>query len=142
MRVNHGIIKDELYNDLKARNLDDKDIFNVINSLKDSKKLLVSKAVILNKIRISYMQMYYKLYYPKAYYKEMLSNIMYQFINDKVYNYSIDDIKRKYFELEEVNKMHLSLEEHEEFELLQLLIEMYERKIKFIIKNDRIEIGE
>ena len=142
MNINHGIIKDELYNDLKTKGLDDKDIFNVINTLKDSKKLLVPKAFILNKIRISYMQMYYKLYYPKYYYEELLSNIMYQYIDDKVYEYSIDDIKRRYFELNEKNKIYLPLKEHEEFELLQLLIEMYERQIEFKIKNNKIEVGE
>ena len=142
MNINHGIIKDDLYNDLKIRGLEEKDIFNVINSLKDSKKLLVSKAFILNKIRISYMQMYYKLYYPKVYYEEILSNIIYKYIDNKVYNYSIEDIKRRYYELDEANKIHLSLEEHEEFELLQILIEMYERKIQFKIKSNKIVIGE
>ncbi len=142
MNNNHGIINDDLYNDLKRRGLDEKDIFSVINSLRDSKKILVSKAFILNKIRVSYMQMYYKLYYPKEYYEVLLSNIMYQYINDKVYKYDIKAIKDRYYDLDIFNKMVLSMEEREELSLLEILIEMYERNIKFEIKNNKIEIGE
>jgi len=131
MNVNHGIIKDDLYNNLKMRNLDDVAIFNLINSLKDNNKLLVSKAFILNKIRIAYMQMYYKLYYPKEYYNEILSNIDYNFIYDGVYSYSFDNIKKRYFELKEINKIDLGLQEYEEFKLLEILIEIYERGIKY-----------
>ena len=131
MNVNHGIIKDDLYNNLKMRNLDDVAIFNVINYLKDSDKLLVPKAFILNKIRIAYMQMYYKLYYPKEYYNEILSNIDYNFIYDGVYSYSFDNIKKRYFELKEINKIDLGLQEYEEFKLLEILIEIYERGIKY-----------
>ena len=141
MNVNHGIIKDDLYNNLKMRNLDDVAIFNVINYLKDSNKLLVPKAFILNKIRISYMQMYYKLYYPKEYYSEMLSNIDYNFIYDGVYSYSFDNIKKRYFELKEINKIDLGLQEYEEFKLLEILIEMYERGIKYSIVDKKITVN-
>lgn len=141
MNVNHGIIKDDLYNNLKMRNLDDVAIFNVINYLKDSDKLLVPKAFILNKIRISYMQMYYKLYYPKEYYSEMLSNIDYNFIYDGVYSYSFDNIKKRYFELKEINKIDLGLQEYEEFKLLEILIEMYERGIKYSIVDKKITVN-
>ena len=141
MDINHGIIKDDLYNNLKMRKLDDVDIFNVINYLKDSGKLLVSKAFILNKIRISYMQMYYKLYYPKEYYSEILSNIDYNFIYDGVYSYSFDNIKQRYFELEEKNKLDLNLQEYEEYKLLQILIEMYERGIKYSIVDKKIIVN-
>jgi len=134
MGINHGILKDELYNNLKKRNINDVDIFNVINYLKDSNKLLVSKAFILNKIRISYMQMYYKLYYPKEYYEELLSNIDYQFI----YNYSYDNIKKRYYDLNETNKLSLNSREYEEFKLLSILIEMHERNIKYSIKNKKV----
>jgi len=138
MDVNHGIIKDDLYNNLKERKLDDVDIFNVINYLKDSDKLLAPKAFILNKIRTAYMQMYYKLYYPKEYYSEMLSNIDYNFIYDGVYSYSFDNIKKRYFELKETNKLDLNFQEYEEFKLLQILIEMYERNIKYSIIDKKI----
>lgn len=140
MGINHGIIKDDLYNNLKERNLDDVDIFNVINCLKDSNKLLVSKAFILNKIRIAYTQMYYKLYYQKEYYNEMLSNIDYQFIYNGVYSYSLDNIKKRYFELKETNKLDLDLQEYEEFKLLEILIEMYERNINYSIIDKKIII--
>ena len=140
MDINHGIIKDDLYNNLKMRNLDDVAIFNVINSLKDNDRLLVPKAFILNKIRIAYMQMYYKLYHPKEYYNEMLSNIDYNFIYDGVYSYSFDNIKKRYFELKETNKLDLDLQEYEEFKLLEILIEMYERNIKYSIIDRKIII--
>ena len=141
MSVNHGIIKDDLYNNLKMRKLDDVVIFNVINSLKDSDKLLVSKEFILNKIRIAYMQMYYKLYHPKEYYNEILSNIDYNFIYDGVYSYSFDNIKKRYFELKETNKLDLDLQEYEEFKLLEILLEMYERDIKYSIVDKKIIIN-
>lgn len=141
MNINHGIIKDDLYNKLKERKLDDVAIFNVINCLKDSDKLLVPKAFILNKIRIAYMQMYYKLYYPKEYYSEMLSNIDYNFIYDGVYSYSFDNIKKRYFELKEINKLDLDLQESEEFRLLEILIEMYERGIKYSIVDKKIIVN-
>jgi len=140
MSINHGIIKDDLYNNLKMRNFDDVHIFNVINYLKDSDKLLVSKAFILNKIRTSYMQMYYKLYFPKEYYNELLSNVDYELIYDGVYSYSIDNIKKRYFELKEINKLDLDLQEYEEFKLLEILIEMYERGIKYSIIDKKIII--
>ena len=141
MDINHGIIKDDLYSNLKKRNLDDVNIFNVINYLKDIDKLLVSKAFILNKIRLAYTQMYYKLHYPKEYYDEVLSNIDYQFIYNGIYSYSIDNIKKRYFELKEANKLDLDLQEYEEFKLLEILIEMYERNIKYCIKDKKIIVG-
>ena len=141
MDINHGIIKDDLYNNLKMRNIDEVAIFNVINSLKDSKKLLVPKAFMLNKIRIAYIEMYYKLYYPKEYYSEILSNIDYNFIYDGVYSYSFDNIKKRYFELEKINKLDLDLQEYEEFKLLQILIEMHERSIKYSIVDKKIIVN-
>ena len=141
MDINHGIIKDDLYNNLKMRNIDEVAIFNVINSLKDSKKLLVPKAFMLNKIRIAYIEMYYKLYYPKEYYSEILSNVDYNFIYDGVYSYSFDNIKKRYFELEKINKLDLDLQEYEEFKLLQILIEMHERSIKYSIVDKKIIVN-
>ena len=141
MDVNHGIIKDDLYNNLKMRNLDDVAIFNVINYLKDSDKLLVPKAFILNKIRISYIEMYYKLYHPKEYYNEILSNIDYNFIYDVVYSYSFDTIKKRYFELKEINKLDLNLQEYKELKMLEILIEMYERGIKYSIVDKKVIIN-
>ena len=85
--------------------------------------------------------MYYKLYYSKEYYDEILLNIDYSFIDDKVYNYSFDDIKKRYFELNELNKIDLNLQEKEELKLLEILIEMYERRIKYFIKDKRIIIN-
>ena len=69
------IVKDDLYVELSDRGLDDKDIFNVINYLKEIGKVLVSKSYLINKVRVSYMEMYYKFYYPVIYYKKILSNI-------------------------------------------------------------------
>ena len=123
------------------RNIDDVAIFNVIYYLKDSDKLLVPKAFILNKIRISYIEMYYKLYYPKEYYNEILSNIDYNFIYDVVYSYSFDTIKKRYFELKEINKLDLNLQEYEELKLLEILIEMYERGIKYSMVDKKVIIN-
>ena len=138
----HGIIKDDLYNNLKKRGLDDVAIFNVINCLKDSKKILVSKGFLLNKIRISYMQMYYKLYYPKEYYETLLENLDKKYIDDEVFGYSIEDIKNRYYELNERCHLALTLEEDEELELLKILIEMYERNIKYSINGKKIIIKQ
>jgi len=142
INTNHGIIEDDLYSNLKIRNLDDVNIFNVINYLKESKKLLISKSVILNTVRLAYMQMYYKLYYPIDYYKEMLSNIDYDYIDEKIYNGSICDIKKNYYNLIEKNQLHLNVHESEELRLLEILLEMFERNIKYNITNKEIIITE
>lgn len=142
VKINHGIITDDLYSKLKKRNLDDASLFQVINYLKETDKLLVSKASIVNKIRIAYAQMYYKLYFSKEYYKEMLSNIMVEYINKDIFKYDIETMKQRYFKLNESDKLHLSLEEHEEYELLKILMEMYERNIKFKLNKERVEIIE
>ena len=130
MKINHGIIKDDLYVELKKRNLDDKNLFQIINYLKEMGILLVSKASLLNKIRISYSQMYYKLYFPKEYYKELLANIADSSLKSKVFKYDIETMKQRYFKLNERNKLDLSTVEYEEYELLKILIEIVERKIK------------
>ena len=85
--------------------------------------------------------MYYKLYYPKEYYSEILSNIDYNFIYDVVYSYSFDTIKKRYFELKETNKLDLNLQEYEEFKLLEILIEMYERGIKYSMVDKKVIIN-
>ena len=139
--INHWIIKDDLYSNLTKRNLDDVEIFNVMNCLEDFGKLLVPKAFILNKIRIAYMQMYYKLYYSKEYYDEILSNIDYDYVYKGIYSYSFDNIKKRYFELKDVNKLDLDLQESEELKLLEILLEMYERRIKYSIEDKRIIIN-
>ena len=139
LSVNHGIVKDDLYNNLKERGLDDKDIFNTINYLNEI-KLLIPKSFMINKIRISYMEMYYKLYYSKEYYYEMLSGIDYKYIDKKVYKYNIDNITKRYYELTREDKHNIPLDEYEELKLLEILIEMYERGIKYKIKNNKIEV--
>lgn len=138
MSINHGIVSDDLYNNLKKRNLDDVDIFNVINYLNESGKLLVPKTFILNKIKIAYMQMYYKLYYPKEYYEELLSNLNYRCVDENIYDYSFRDIKNRYYELNEKSKLYLDRYELESLKLLEILIEMYERNIKYNIVGKKI----
>ena len=85
--------------------------------------------------------MYYKLYYSKEYYNEILSNIDYNFIYDVVYCYSFDTIKKRYFELKEINKLDLNLQEYEELKLLEILIEMYERGIKYSMVDKKVIIN-
>ena len=141
LKNSRGLIKDELYFNLKKRGFDDVQIFNVINYLKDSKKLMISHSFLLNKIRIAYLQMYYKLYYPKEYYEDILSDLENRFVDDKVYKYSNIDIKNRYYELNEKRKLYLSLEENEELEILEVLLEMYERNINYCIKDKNIYVG-
>lgn len=136
--VGNNILEDDLYIDLKNRCLEDVDIFNVINSLKESEKILISKSNILNKIKISYTLMYYKLYYPLEYYFETLKDINYNVLNERVYSYKIINIKNRYYKLENSNKDNLCLSEIEEYKLLEILLEMYERNIKYSIVNKKI----
>lgn len=72
----------------------------------------------------------------------MLSSIGCQYIYEKTYNYSINDIKQRYYELNQKKKLHLDIEEYEELEdelnLLKLLIEMDERNIKYSIMDKRV----
>lgn len=136
--VDNNILEDDLYINLKNRGLEDVDIFNVINSLKESGKTLLSRAFILNKIKVSYILMYYKLYYPIEYYFEILKDINYNVLNEKVYSCEIMDIKNRYYELENSNKDNLCVSELEEYKLLEILLEMYERNIKYSIVNKRI----
>lgn len=136
--VGNNILEDDLYIDLKSRFLEEADIFNVINSLRESGKALLSRAFILNKIKISYILIYYKLYYPVEYYFEILKNINYNVLNEKVYCYEIMDIKNRYYELENSNKDNLCVSEIEEYKLFEILLEMYERNIKYSIVCKRI----
>ena len=135
----HGIITDDLYNELKDRSLEDKDIFNTINYLK-SIKILIPKATLINKVRMSYQEMYYKLYYRKEYYEVLLDTIDYNYINSNIYKYNQDKIKHRYLELKEINRIDLTLEENEELKLLEILLEMIERNIKYRIINKKIII--
>ena len=82
--------------------------------------------------------MYYKLYYPLEYYFETLKDINYNVLNERVYSYKIIDIKNRYYELENSNKDNLCLSEIEEYKLLEILLEMYERNIKYSIVNKKI----
>ena len=141
-KIKHGIIKDDLYLGLKKRGLDDVEIFNVINYLRESNKIVISRALFLNRVRIAYMQMYYKLYYPKEYYEEFLSDLKERYVDDKVFNYSIDEIKNRYIELNEKRKLYLTLEESEELEILEVFLEMYERNINYFIKDKKVYVGE
>lgn len=135
VKVGGLIIKDDLYSELIDRGMDDKDIFNVINYLKEIGKVVVSKSYLINKVKISYMEMYYKLYYPVIYYQKMLSNISFKYMNDMVYNYNIEEIKKRYFELNDKDRLYLLTEEYEEFRLFEILLEMYERGIEFVVKD-------
>ena len=137
---NNYIIKDDLFNELNNRGIETKDIFSTINYLKKI-KILMPKSFIINKVTISYMQMYYKLYYPKEYYNEMYSNIMHEYINQEIYQYNNEEIISYYNQLIAIENSHISLKEREEDKLLSLLVEMIERRIKFKIKNAKIEIG-
>ena len=72
----------------------------------------------------------------------MLSNIEYQYIYKGVYSYSDSIIKKRYYELNEKNKLNLDLQEYEEFKLLQILIEMNERSINYSIIDQKVIVEE
>ena len=71
----------------------------------------------------------------------ILSDLENRFVDDKVYKYSNIDIKNRYYELNEKRKLYLSLEENEELEILEVLLEMYERNINYCIKDKNIYVG-
>ena len=52
-----------------------------------------------------------------------------------------ENINKRYFELKEINKLDLDLQEYEEFKLLEILIEMYERGIKYSIVDKKITVN-
>ena len=133
-------IIDDLYLTLSKTNLDDFAIFNVINYLNQSVKSITSKATIINKIRISYMQMYYKLYFPKFYYKEILANYDYKYIDVKMFSYDIKKLKERYLELRECDKLWMQVGEHQELGLLEIIFEMYERKINFKLETGKVVV--
>ena len=91
---------------------------------------------------MSYQEMYYKLYYRKEYYEVLLDTIDYNYINSNIYKYNQDKIKHRYLELKEINRIDLTLEENEELKLLEILLEMIERNIKYRIINNKIIIEE
>lgn len=133
-------IIDDLYLTLSKTNLDDFAIFNVINYLNQSVKSITSKATLINKIRISYMQMYYKLYFPKFYYKEILANYDYKYIDVKMFSYDIKKLKERYLELRECDRLWMQVGEHQELGLLEIIFEMYERKINFKLETGKVVV--
>ena len=56
---NKYLIEDEVYNYLKDINIDDINIFNIINKLKENKKI-IPKANLINKSYLAYCYVYNK----------------------------------------------------------------------------------
>lgn len=139
-KKDNSIIMDDLYNELKERNLDEMDIFQVSNYLESATASIVSRATLMNKVRVSYMQMYYKLNYASIYYKEVLAHLNLEFINKKIFMYDIEQLKEKYFELKRKDRLWMAIEEHQELRLLEIIFEMYERKINFKLEKGKVVV--
>ncbi len=134
------VILDDLYNGLKEDKLDDLAIFSVINYIENLSIKTTSKATIINKIRISYMQMYYKLYFKKEYYRELISNYDIRYIDDKIFSCNIETLKERYMKLNKVDRIWMTLKEKQELGFLEILFEMYERKINFKLEKRKVVI--
>lgn len=139
-KKDNSIIMDDLYNELKVRNLDDMTIFQVSNYLESATASMVSKATLMNKVRISYMQMYYKLNHASVYYKKVLAYLDLKYVNKKIFMYDIEQLKERYFELKRKDRLWMTIEEHQELRLLEIIFEMYERKINFKLEKRKVVV--
>lgn len=139
-KKDNSIIMDNLYNELEERNLDEMDIFQVINYLESAIASIVSRATLINKVRVSYMQMYYKLNYASVYYKEVLAHLDLEFINKKIFMYNIEQLKERYVDLKGKDRLWMTIEEHQELKLLEIIFEMYERKINFKLEKRKVVV--
>lgn len=124
------VIIDDVFNNFKNQGMDDLNSFLALNSLKNVISF-IPKANIINNIKNTYLFMYYKLYYPKVFYESILNNYDEELI--KLKNISMDEIIKDYQNELSINNTNI---------VYELLIEMYERNIKFKIINNKIEIGE
>lgn len=134
------LITDDLYNSLNQRNLDDPAIFNMMNYLKEKNNGIISKATLMNRVRLSYMQMYYKLYYPKEYYREILASYKFEYVDKNLFSYDIEKLKKTYLELNKKDRLWMKIDEHQSLSLLEILLEMYERKIAFKFVKEKVFI--
>lgn len=129
-----GLVLDDIYNEL-SKDKDHLEIFSFINILK---KLYttIPKIVLENKVKRAYRLMYYKLYYYKEFYTEILKK--YDQIIDRVLDYTEEEINDRYLFL--INEQSLDIDTFYELELLEILVEMYERGIKYKISKEKIEV--
>ena len=133
--VNHyikdgGIYKDDLYNSLAKEGYDDVDIFIMLKITENYEKLY-SKASFINRARVVYQQLYYKLKYPEYFYQVKIESIDFAYIRDCVFEYDKDMVIKRY---EELSNSDLSLAfDYEEYKLLSILLEMYERGIEYLL---------
>jgi DNA polymerase III alpha subunit (gram-positive type) len=135
----NSIFIDDFYMKLKNAGLDDLNIFLVINNLGNLSESMYVKASSISRVRIAYQEMFYKLYYPKEFYQTLLDTIKYDEIDSDIFNNDIEKIKMRYYELSDYNKL-LNSNESEEFKLLEIIIELYERNIEFKISNKHVEV--
>ena len=133
--VNHyikdgGIYKDDLYNSLAKEGYDDVDIFRMLKITENYEKLY-SKASFINRARVVYQQLYYKLKYHEYFYQVKIESIDFSYIRDCVFEYDKDMVIKRY---EELSNSDLSLAfDYEEYKLLSILVEMYERGIEYLL---------
>ena len=92
---------------------------------------LYSKASFINRARVVYQQLYYKLKYHEYFYQVKIESIDFSYIRDCVFEYDKDMVIKRY---EELSNSDLSLAfDYEEYKLLSILVEMYERGIEYLL---------
>ena len=132
-----GIFKDDLYNSLVKEGYDDIDIFKILEVTEKHEKMY-SKGSFINRARIVYQQLYYKLKYPKVFYQIVLDSIDFAYIRDRVFEYDYKMVIKRYKEL--VNSDLSFTFDYEEYKLLGILLEMQERKINYQFKDGRVAV--
>ena len=116
---------------------DDIDIFRILE-VTDKHEKMYSKGSFINRARIVYQQLYYKLKYPKVFYQIVLDSIDFAYIRDRVFEYDYKMVIKRYKEL--VNSDLSFTFDYEEYKLLGILLEMQERKINYQFKDGRVAV--
>lgn len=142
-----SIILDDLYEDLINSNIELPDVFNIINEIKRDKNIsnkikeildknnikipkcedltFISRGILNELTRTEYELLYFKEYYPLAYYYIMLKDLL----NDEI----IEIIKKGREEVE--NKMIEYPKYTYEYNYLKLVNELYNSDIEFTIEQ-------
>lgn len=138
-KTDNLINEDDIYINLEKISLDEVKIFSTINYLRETLNL-VSKSILINKIKLAYIELYYKLYFPKIYYQVLLDNMLYFLIRDEIFSYNMDKIISCYLELFKGETLNLSNYNYAEAELFEVLVEMYERNIEFKLNERKVVV--
>lgn len=171
------IILDDLYNDLIDNNIELPIIFSIINEIRKNKKIsknirkildnnniklkkynninLINRGFLIEKTRLEYELLYFKVYYPLEYYYVMIKdcplNIIefikkgYDEVINKINDTSIDSYEKKYLKL--VNEIYesdinFSIEKRFIVEDYAFELDKENNKIVLIINKANIEINK